>query len=301
MTVRSAPATRAREPGRAAVHARAPPGAARRGRCRGDARIGFTREVMNLEPAEFAESYLRAIGVEVVVAGEDFRFGRRRAGDLALLERLGFGVVIAPEVAGVSSSRIRHALHEGDLAAAAGCSVVPRARRHRRQRRPARRHARLPDGEPAGRPEPARAAVRHLRGARRSATAPRSRSARIRTTAARSGASSRSCSTSTATSTAGGSSSSSGSACATRPSSIPSRRSSSRSAATSRGREPPGRRSDIRARERETGSGADRPRRLRARSATRRRSSGAPSPSVVRAGRRPRFARARPRRRPAPR
>ena len=81
--------------------------------------IGFTREVMNLEPAEFAESYLRATGVEVVVAGEDFRFGRRRAGDLALLEQLGFGVVIAPEVAGVSSSRIRHALHEGDLAAAA--------------------------------------------------------------------------------------------------------------------------------------------------------------------------------------
>ena len=74
---------------------------------------------MNLEPEAFVDGYLRAIGAEVVVAGEDFRFGRRRAGDLALLERLGIRTVVAPEVEGVSSSRIRLALHEGDLAAAA--------------------------------------------------------------------------------------------------------------------------------------------------------------------------------------
>ena len=35
----------------------------------------FTPELMRLEPEEFAETYLRAIGVEAVVAGEDFRFG----------------------------------------------------------------------------------------------------------------------------------------------------------------------------------------------------------------------------------
>jgi riboflavin kinase/FMN adenylyltransferase len=81
--------------------------------------VGFTTEVMNLEPEAFAEGYLRAIGAEVVVAGEDFRFGRKRAGDLPLLERLGFRVVVAPEVEGVSSSRIRQALHDGDLVSAA--------------------------------------------------------------------------------------------------------------------------------------------------------------------------------------
>ena len=81
--------------------------------------VAFTAEVMNLEPQAFAESYLRAIGAEVVVAGEDFRFGRRRGGDLVLLEELGFRTIVAPEVHGVSSSRIRHALHEGDVVEAA--------------------------------------------------------------------------------------------------------------------------------------------------------------------------------------
>src|SRR5262245_28894801 len=81
--------------------------------------VSFTAELMKLEPEAFAESYLRAIGAEVVVAGEDFRFGRRRAGDLVLLEQLGFRTIVAPEVHGVSSSRIRHALHEGDVVDAA--------------------------------------------------------------------------------------------------------------------------------------------------------------------------------------
>lgn len=79
----------------------------------------FTPELMRLEPEEFAEGYLRAIGAEAIVAGSDFRFGRKRRGDLELLERLGFEVVTAPEVDGVSSSRIRAALHEGDVVAAA--------------------------------------------------------------------------------------------------------------------------------------------------------------------------------------
>jgi riboflavin kinase / FMN adenylyltransferase len=79
----------------------------------------FTPELMRLEPEEFAESYLRTIGAEVVVAGEDFRFGARRRGDLALLENLGFRVVDVPEVDGVSSTAIRKALVEGDVRAAA--------------------------------------------------------------------------------------------------------------------------------------------------------------------------------------
>jgi riboflavin kinase/FMN adenylyltransferase len=81
--------------------------------------VQFTPELMRLEPEEFAERYLRAIGGEAVVAGEDFRFGSRRRGDLALLERLGFRVLEVPEVADVSSSAIRAALAEGDVVAAA--------------------------------------------------------------------------------------------------------------------------------------------------------------------------------------
>jgi len=80
---------------------------------------GFTAELQHLTPETFAETYLRAIGVQVVVAGADFRFGVRRSGDLVLLERLGFDVIVVPELPGVSSTAIRAALGEGDVRAAA--------------------------------------------------------------------------------------------------------------------------------------------------------------------------------------
>jgi riboflavin kinase/FMN adenylyltransferase len=79
----------------------------------------FDSELQRLPPEEFAERYLREIGAEVVVAGEDFRFGVRRSGDLALLEHLGFAVVVAPEVEDVSSTAVRTAVATGDMAAAA--------------------------------------------------------------------------------------------------------------------------------------------------------------------------------------
>jgi len=79
----------------------------------------FTPELQQLTPEEFAERYLRAAGVEAVVAGVDFRFGVRRSGDLALLERLGFRVVVVPELPGVSSTAIRATLGEGDVSGAA--------------------------------------------------------------------------------------------------------------------------------------------------------------------------------------
>jgi len=79
----------------------------------------FSTELMRLEPEDFATTYLRATGVEVVTAGEDFRFGAKRRGDLELLERLGFEIVSVPEVEGVSSSAIRSALTEGDVVTAA--------------------------------------------------------------------------------------------------------------------------------------------------------------------------------------
>jgi len=79
----------------------------------------FDSQLQQLPPEVFAERYLRALGVETVVAGADFRFGVRRSGDLALLERLGFEVVVAPEVEGVSSTAARAALGEGDMLEAA--------------------------------------------------------------------------------------------------------------------------------------------------------------------------------------
>jgi riboflavin kinase/FMN adenylyltransferase len=79
----------------------------------------FTPEFQSLAPEEFAERVLRRIGTEVVVAGADFRFGARRSGDLALLERLGFEVVVVEELLGVSSTAIRAALAEGDVVGAA--------------------------------------------------------------------------------------------------------------------------------------------------------------------------------------
>jgi len=75
----------------------------------------FVPELQRLTPEQFADEYLRAIGVEVVVAGEDFRFGARRSGDLELLERLGYEVRVAQQVEGVSSTAIRAALAEGDV------------------------------------------------------------------------------------------------------------------------------------------------------------------------------------------
>lgn len=80
----------------------------------------FTPDLQRLTPEAFVEQFLRTIGVECVVAGEDFRFGVRRSGDLALLESLGFDVVVTAEIEGVSSTAIRAALAEGDVVGAAG-------------------------------------------------------------------------------------------------------------------------------------------------------------------------------------
>jgi riboflavin kinase/FMN adenylyltransferase len=81
--------------------------------------VEFTLEAAQLEPEEFVARVLEPIGTRVVVAGEDFRFGRRRRGDLVLLRAQGIDVRTVPLVEGVSSSRIRELLREGDVAGAA--------------------------------------------------------------------------------------------------------------------------------------------------------------------------------------
>jgi riboflavin kinase/FMN adenylyltransferase len=81
--------------------------------------LRFDERLAALEPEQFAESALRVAGIEVVAAGDGFRFGRGRSGDLALLERLGFDVRRVPLVESVSSSHIRKLLTAGDVRAAA--------------------------------------------------------------------------------------------------------------------------------------------------------------------------------------
>ena len=81
--------------------------------------VSFTPELALASPEEFAESVLRPLGTTVVAAGENFRFGRGRAGDLDTLAGLGFDVRRVPLVDGVSSSRIRQLLRAGEIEGAA--------------------------------------------------------------------------------------------------------------------------------------------------------------------------------------
>jgi riboflavin kinase / FMN adenylyltransferase len=81
--------------------------------------VDFDLELAQLLPEAFAERVLRPLGTEVVVAGSNFRFGRGRAGDLGLLERLGFDVRPVPLVDGVSSTRIRDLVRAGEVDRAA--------------------------------------------------------------------------------------------------------------------------------------------------------------------------------------
>ncbi len=81
--------------------------------------LEFDLEFAQTTAEEFADRYLRGIGAEVVVAGAGFRFGHRRAGDLALLESLGFDVRTVPLVEGVSSSAIRALVKAGEVDRAA--------------------------------------------------------------------------------------------------------------------------------------------------------------------------------------
>jgi riboflavin kinase / FMN adenylyltransferase len=81
--------------------------------------VEFTPETAELSAAEFARDVLGAIGAQVVVAGEGFRFGRGREGDCDLLRSIGLDAREVPLVPGVSSTRIRAHVKEGELEAAA--------------------------------------------------------------------------------------------------------------------------------------------------------------------------------------
>jgi riboflavin kinase/FMN adenylyltransferase len=85
----------------------------------------FTPELANLAPDDFLHGLMRR-GARALVVGPDFRFGKERAGDQALLERFGrahgLHVMVEPPVlvdgARVSSSAVREAVAAGDVARA---------------------------------------------------------------------------------------------------------------------------------------------------------------------------------------
>ena len=87
----------------------------------------FDYRVAQITAEEFIERILvRGLGVAVLLVGDDFRFGARRAGDFKLLAqhaaRYGYSVEAMDSVTldgeRVSSTAVRQALHDGDLARA---------------------------------------------------------------------------------------------------------------------------------------------------------------------------------------
>ena len=90
--------------------------------------LRFDERLAGLSPQAFIDSVLRqGLGARYVLVGDDFRFGARRSGDYAMLDAAGqaasFDVarMMSYEVRGlrVSSSAVRQALAEGDMATAA--------------------------------------------------------------------------------------------------------------------------------------------------------------------------------------
>ncbi len=69
-------------------------------------------------PAEEFASRLAECGVKAAVCGEDFRFGKGALGDVKVLANAGIEAVVLPPIKAlgdkVSSTRIRHAVAEGD-------------------------------------------------------------------------------------------------------------------------------------------------------------------------------------------
>ncbi len=86
--------------------------------------VAFDEARSREEPEDFVRDVLvGALRAQVVVVGEDFHFGRRRRGNVELLQEmgaaLGFEVVHIPLLPGISSTQVRGLLEAGDVAGAA--------------------------------------------------------------------------------------------------------------------------------------------------------------------------------------
>ncbi len=86
--------------------------------------LRFNAALAGLSPEAFARDILRdELAIQAVIVGEDFRFGKRGAGDFGKLKELGrfFGFEVFPEPTRladggrISSSRIRAALKDGQV------------------------------------------------------------------------------------------------------------------------------------------------------------------------------------------
>lgn len=92
-------------------------------------RLDFNRALANMAPEEFVQDVLiNGLGIRHLVIGADFRFGKDRRGDAALLEKMsatnGFGLtvheMIGDEEGEFASTAIRALIREGRCREAAG-------------------------------------------------------------------------------------------------------------------------------------------------------------------------------------
>ena len=87
--------------------------------------IRFDERFAAVEARDFVNRVLvEQLGIRYLYVGDDFRFGKARLGDFALLRQmgdaLGFGVesldTVSDDGVRISSTRVREALEQGDLA-----------------------------------------------------------------------------------------------------------------------------------------------------------------------------------------
>jgi riboflavin kinase / FMN adenylyltransferase len=80
----------------------------------------FNKRFAQITAEDFMQDILRTrLNANTILVGEDFRFGAKRAGSVADFRNAGFELISLPQVnlgdARVSSTRVRAALHAGDL------------------------------------------------------------------------------------------------------------------------------------------------------------------------------------------
>ena len=85
--------------------------------------VEFTKQIRSLPPKEFIDMLAERLNPAVIVAGYNYTFGMKKAGDTAMLEKLAMArnidvAVIPPVLANkkpVSSTRIRELIERGDV------------------------------------------------------------------------------------------------------------------------------------------------------------------------------------------